>query len=238
MVLLADRIKSIGKGNTYEKITCIVVPVLVLVLLTSCSSLETVTTNKSDENKENYSDILVQSPMTISNNNLFPVNGENQYLRIRMVKGKYYEDWNPGAYQGTLLEGYFIIELADENGKAIAKTDLSPIYEEPLIFNSPFDLQFDDYNADGDLDFTIGQYTSSNGKDYKLFTLRKSGKIEVLPIKDYSSLFISKTTGYYSTKLEKVDNLTFKIEYYDNIKGKNSEAVFKWDGKEFVRELG
>jgi len=222
-----------------KKITCIVVPVLVLVLLlTSCSSLETVTTNKSDENKENYSDILVQSPMTISNNNLFPVNGENQYLRIRMVKGKYYEDWNPGAYQGTLLEGYFIIELADENGKAIAKTDLSPIYEEPLIFNSPFDLQFDDYNADGDLDFTIGQYTSSNGKDYKLFTLRKSGKIEVLPIKDYSSLFISKTTGYYSTKLEKIDNLTFKIEYYDNIKGKNSEAVFKWDGKEFVKELG
>ncbi len=212
--------------------------VLVLVLfLTSCYSLKTVTANKPDENKENYSDILVQSPMTISDNDLFSINGENQYLRIRMVKGKYIEDFNPGAYQGKVLEGLFMIELANINGKAIAKTDLSTIYEEPLIFNFPFDLQFDDYNADGNLDFTIGQYRSSNGKDYKLFTLRKDGKIEVLPIKDYSSLFISKTTDYYSTKLEKIDDLTFKIEYYDNITGKNSEAVFKWNGKEFVKEL-
>lgn len=220
-----------------KKITYIVVSALVLILfLSSCSSQKTVSSNKPDENKENYSDILVQSPMTISNNDLFPVNGKHQYLRLRMSKGKYYEDWNPGAYQGTLLEGYFIIELADEFGNTITKTDLSTIYKEPLIFNSSFEFQFDDYNDDGDLDFTIGQFTSNNGRDYKLFTLREDGKIEVLPIRDYSSLFISKVTGYYSTKLTKIDNVTFNIEYYDNIKEKNSEDVYKWNGKEFVKD--
>lgn len=112
---------------------------------------------------------------------------------------------------------------------------MTAIYEEPLIFNSSFEFQLDDYNDDSDLDFTIGQYTSNNGRDYKLFTLREGGKIEVLPIRDYSSLFISKATGYYSTKLTKIDNVTFSIAYYDNINGKNSKDVYKWNGKEFVK---
>lgn len=105
-----------------------------------------------------------------------------------------------------------------------------------MIFNSPFQIQFDDYNNDGDIDFTIGQYASSNGKEYKLFTLKKDGTIEVIPVKGHSSLFISDTTGFYSTKLTKTDNVTFKIEYYDNSNGQNIEKVFKWDGKMFVEE--
>lgn len=159
--------------------------------------------------------------MTLSNNDLFPINGEHQYLRLKMIKGKYYEDWNPGAYMGTLWEGSYIIELTDENGNTICQTDLSKIYKEPLIFNSSFKIQFDDYNNDGDIDFTIGQYASSNGRDYKLFTLKKDGKAEELPVKDHPTMFISNTTGYYSTKLTKIDKATFKIEYYDNSKGKH-----------------
>jgi bla regulator protein BlaR1 len=173
--------------------------------------------------------------MTLSNNDLFPINKEKQYLRLKMVKGKYYEDWFPGPHTGTIWEGDFIIELADDSGNTIAKTDLNKFYTEPLTFNFSFQIQFDDYNNDGALDFTIGQYASSNGNDYKLFTLRKDGKIEELPIKDYFSLFISNTTGFYSTKLTRVDNITFKKEYYDNSKGKQLEDIFKWDGKEFIK---
>lgn len=153
-----------------------------------------------------------------------------------MVEGKCYEDKNPGAYTGTIYEGDFILELTDKTGNIISKTDLSDIYREPMIFNSPFQIQFDDYNNDGDIDFTIGQYASSNGKEYKLFTLKKDGTIEVIPVKGHSSLFISDTTGFYSTKLTKTDNVTFKIEYYDNSNGQNIEKVFKWDGKMFVEE--
>jgi bla regulator protein BlaR1 len=172
--------------------------------------------------------------MTLSNNDLFSIIGKPQYLRIKMVRGKYYEDWNPGAYMGTLWEGYYTVELADEFGNTIAGTELSEMYDEPLIFNSTFQLQFDDYNNDGDIDFTIGQYASSNGKNYKLFTLREDGKIEELKVKDRPSLFISDTT--YSTKLIRPDAVTFKTEHYDNSKGKNIEEVFIWDGEQFVQD--
>lgn len=211
---------------------------IVTSLLASCSSRRnsnTVPYNSPNKNEDNYSDIITQSPMTLSNNYLFSINGENQYLRLKMVRGKYYENWVPGTYMGTIWEGNFIIEMADDSGNTIARTDLNKFYKEPLIFNSSFQIQFDDYNNDGDIDFTIGQYASSNGGDYKLFTLRKDGGIEELPIKDYLSLFISNTTGVYSTKLSKIDNITFKKEYYDNSKGKQFEDVFKWDGKQFIK---
>jgi bla regulator protein BlaR1 len=51
-------------------------------------------------------------------------------------------------------------------------------------------------------------------------------------------LFISNTTDFYSTKLAKIDEVTFKIEYYDNSKGENFEDVFKWDGNEFIKKDG
>lgn len=164
---------------------------------------------------------------------MYSIYGENQYLRLQMVKGKYYEDWTPSPYMGTIWEGYFIIDLIDDLGNIISQIDLSTVYNEPLIFTSSFQIEFDDYNNDGDIDFTIGQYTSSNGREYKLFTIRKDEKIDVLPVKDHSSLFISNTTGYYSTKLTKKTDTSFVIEYYDNSKTMNIETEFEWDGKEF-----
>lgn len=222
-----------------KRIAGTIISVLVLILVLSSWSfkngVDIASLNGSGGGKDESPSITIQSPMTLSNNDLFPINGEHQYLRLKMVKGKYYENWTPGAYMGTIWEGYFIIELSDESGNVISQNDLSKIYKESLIFNSSFQIQFDDYNNDEDIDFTIGQYTSSNGGDYKLFTIRKDGKIEELPVKDYFSLFISNTTGFYSTKLTKIDNITFKIEYYDNSKGKNFEDFFKWDGNKFIR---
>ncbi len=188
------------------------------------------------ESNEPYPDITIQSPIIISSNNLYPITGKSQYLRLIMVKGKYYEDWTPGPCMGTIWEGYYNIELIDDSGNIISQIELSKFYTEPLIFNSLFDIEFDDYNNDGDIDFTIGQYASSNGNEYKLFTLRKDGTIEILPINGYPSMFISNTTGYYSTKLTKLDNVTFKKEYYDNSKGKNCEDIFKWNGIEFIKK--
>jgi bla regulator protein BlaR1 len=78
-------------------------------------------------------------------------------------------------------------------------------------------------------------YASSNGREYKLFTLRKDGTVEELPVKDRYSLFISNTTDFYSTNLTKIDDVTFKIGYYDNSKGENFEDIFKWEWKEFIQ---
>lgn len=222
-----------------KRLICITVQVLLLTLiLTACSSKgnsDIDLSKNSFENKDSYSYITIQSPMTLSNNDLFPINGEHQYLRLKMVKGKYYEDWTPGAYMGTIWEGYFTLELADEAGNVISQTDLDKIYKEPLIFNSSFQIEFDDYNDDRDIDFTIGQYASSNGRNYKIFTLRNDGKVEELTVRDYPSLLLSNTTGFYSTKLTKADNIAFETEYYDNSKGKNLKDTFRWNGKKFIK---
>ena len=177
-------------------------------------------------------EITVESPMTLSNS-MCAFNGQNAYLRLKMVKGRYYEDWNPGAIMGTLWEGSYVIELADESGRTIAETDISRMYNEPLLFRFSFAIEFDDYNDDGDPDFTIGQYASSNGRLYRLFTLRKTGKVEQLQVKDHPDLFISDSTGYYSTKLEKVDAAGFQTEYYNNAEGTFRE-IYHWEDGQFV----
>lgn len=181
-------------------------------------------------------DIVVESPMTISNNELSSIDGQIHYLRLKMTKGRYYEDWNPGAYMGTIWEGKYILELVDEEGVIIDYIELNEFFEaSTLIFTSSFKIEFDDYNDDGDLDFTIGQFATSSVREYMLFTIRKDGKLEKLPIKDHSSLYISNSTGYYSTKLTKLDNSTFKTEYYNNTERITIEEVFKWNGQEFIK---
>ena len=133
------------------------------------------------------------------------------------------------------MTGQFVEEVSDENSKLINQTDLSSFYkDQPLTFPSTFKLEFGDYNNDGDMDFTLGQYGSSNGNFYNLFTVRKDGKVVELNIKDHPSLFISEP-GKYSVKLDKIDNLTFKTKSYDNSKGKYFEDIFKWDGQQFIR---
>lgn len=193
------------------------------------SGNSTVNTSVPDEKPE----IDVQSPMTLSNS-MCSFNGQSAFLRLKMVKGRYYEDWNPGAYMGTLWEGSFKIELADEYGKTIAETDISKMFSGPLTFKSSFNLEFDDYNNDGDPDFTIGQYASGNGRLYKIFTLRKDGNVEELPVKDHPDLFVSNSAGYYSAKLNKIDGTTFEIGYYDNSIPATFQDSYQWDGKQFA----
>lgn len=179
-------------------------------------------------------EIIVSSPVTLSFNPLYPINGKEQYLMLRMVEGEYYEDWNPGPLFGSIWKGRYSIEIADEYFKTLARTDLCEFFSEPLIFTSSFEIEFDDYNNDGDPDFTLGQYGTSNGNNFRLFTLREDGSVELLPIKDFHSLFISNLTSYYSTKLIKLSDTEFSKQCYDNAEGKIFEDTFKWEGTEFV----
>lgn len=177
--------------------------------------------------------IQVKTPMTISDN-LIEYKGTSAYLRLKMISGTYCEDWTPGAIMGTIWKGRFILDLCDEYGESLAQAELSKYYTEELTFTESFDLAFDDYNNDGNIDFTLGQYASSNGRLYKLFTIKADGTIEPLEIKDTPELFISDSTDRYSTKLYKCDNTSFKARYYDNSQSKTYETIYKWQDGKFI----
>lgn len=191
-------------------------------------------TGSTTETPTGDNKIIVSSPVTLSFNSLYPFNGNDQYLMLRMMEGEYYEDWNPGPLSGGRWEGRYAFEIADEHFNTLSRTDLSEFFSGHLIFTSSFEIEFDDYNNDGDPDFTLGQYGTGNGNDFKLFTLREDGSVELLPIKDYPSLFISNKSSYYSTKLIKLSDTEFSKQYYDNAEGKIFEDIFQWDGTQFA----
>lgn len=223
--------------------TMVIVPVL---LLTACSETTTNITNSPTPSYAATASPVQPSltagsgtihetePLTLSRNDLFQHTQKQQFLSVVLTKGQYFEDWTPGPFMGHNWKGDFQIQLSNDNGEVISAVDLNSYFHDEMVFNSFFDIEFDDYNGDGNIDFTIGQYASSNGNLFKLFTLDKSGGIVELPMKGHHELFVS-GSGRYSTKLA-VNKLGFSSTYYDNRVGKEVTQSFVWNGQEFVTE--
>lgn len=170
----------------------------------------------------------------VSENTLdYDKDSKNEKIVVRMVDGKQYEETEAGPFQGWNWQGKFVVSLIDEAGKTISELDLNEAFGgQDLVFNSSFLLQFDDYNNDGNLDFALGQYASSNGNVYRLFTI-KDDVIELLPVKT-GEIFSSGGRSRYTTEFEKFAKSGFINTYYDNIKGKYIEQHFVWDGSQFI----
>ncbi|MBP1990874.1 hypothetical protein [Paenibacillus eucommiae] len=152
-------------------------------------------------------------------------------LLLRMTDGVYREEQEPGPYEGGRWEGKFQLDVLDEQTKLVAGLDLNKGFQEELLsFHDKFDITFADYNGDGNPDFSIGQYASSNLYTYLLFTVTKDG-ISQLPIKGVPDLFSSQRT--YSPLFTKVNDTTIKTSFYDNSKGQDVEQSFSWTGEAF-----
>ncbi|WP_379134848.1 hypothetical protein [Paenibacillus sp. sgz500958] len=177
--------------------------------------------------------VTVHGQITLSHNELFPLTGDSLDLDLRLVKGEYSEDWiTPGPLAGRSWSGEFQLVVTDDRGKLLSSFPLSEHFTESLLFQDFFQIQFDDYNGDGDFDFTIGQYGTGNGSFVRLFTLGKNNVIQELKVGTGEELFIS-SPERYSMKLEKVDGYSFKKSYYDNASGAQVEQVYRWNGTEF-----
>lgn len=177
--------------------------------------------------------IQIENEMTIARSNLYPVNGTPNYLSLRLVEGTYSEDWTPGPYMGKNWRGQFQLVLSDEFGQELSRFDLSDHYDEKLVFNETFEFQFDDYNGDQLIDFTIGQYGTSNGNFYKLFTITQDHQVQLLDIEEGDEIFIS-GGDRYSMLLDKLDEKSFRTSHYNNAKGEYIETTYSWDGEKFI----
>ncbi|WP_312113742.1 hypothetical protein [Brevibacillus reuszeri] len=161
-------------------------------------------------------------------------NTKAKYLVLVMTDGQYRIEEEPGPFTGPNWTGTFELQLLDEKRSPLSTLRLNDAFDE-LLFQKSFSFAFADYNHDGNIDFAIGQYASSNLYTYKLFTIR-DGKIERLPIESDNEIVSSERS--YSVLFAQVSPDSFKTVYYDNSLGKYLERVYQWKNTTFslIRE--
>ncbi len=159
-------------------------------------------------------------------------------LKLLMTRGKHITDGEAGPYGTDYYEGNLVGEVYDSNNKLLYSNDLSQFYSEALIFRDSFTLVTDDYNNDGQPDFTIGQYVSGNFNTYNIFSVEADGEIVRLPVENQpDGILCSRFEGYYSTGFKKVEGNGIKFSVYDMEKGKYLEKSYKWEDGQFIDAL-
>ena len=105
-----------------------------------------------------------------------------------------------------------------------------------LSFWAPeFSLVFEDYNGDGEIDFNLGQYGGCDGNDFWLFTVRRNGKIEPLPIDDEVDwLFIQNPMHNNSTVEIEIEDGLLKHTFCDRDADIKYVSWYQWTGKKYV----
>lgn len=187
---------------------------------------------QEDEPKEK--DLVFSSPVIISRTSY----GQDRYLSLQMYKGEYIEDnsqlANPGV-AGKRFKGYFKLMTEDSSDKEPEESGLGEVLssielEEEMLFPMSIAIEFDDYNNDGNPDFTLGQYGNDVFNRYKMYTIIDD-QITFLHSFNMSS------TQRYTAKLDKLDELTYTFQFYRREEGKYKRIIKTWDGEKFVKIL-
>jgi hypothetical protein len=187
-------------------------------------------------------DIQMEAPIVMSKNNITLADGQTAFVNIEMLSGRYFYEENPGPFQGYNWNGNFQIRVYTDEGDLNSTLSVTPVlpyeYENQeygdLTFQGDFSLIFDDYNNDGNPDFTLGQYLSSNGYDYAIYSIKPKG--EVVKLDTGGPMFISGDGGY-SIQLDKQSPTSFKNTYYDNSVGEIQQVIYQWKENQFVADV-
>jgi hypothetical protein len=158
--------------------------------------------------------------------------GKNESVQVWLMKGKEVTSTDPGPFQGTYFNGQFVVVATGNDDKETARFSLNDLFEGgDMSFSKdlPDTLQFEDYNGDGDPDFTIGQWAGSNGNIYALMTIGSNG-FRVLEKNIYSA------NHYASIRFSKIGNDAFVNKYYDQQKGTYMDVIHRWKDGAFIAD--
>lgn len=164
--------------------------------------------------------------------------GNKEAIQIVLVEGNYNEDNELWAGSGPKWTGAFAVKVLKAESVLFSESLNKLLYpnggEEVFLYAPEFQLELNDYNNDGLIDFNIGQYFSSNGFIYKFFTINEEGVVSEILFENRSFVFVSSRGN--SIDLE-FDNGEIKVPYYDNSKGKHFTDYYKWDTDNKVFKL-
>jgi hypothetical protein len=198
--------------------------------LDAVSSLQHPTTNETQGNGVT-SEAIIEPVIIAEGATELNGNKTQETIRVWLMNGKEVTDPNPGAFEGTFLQGQFEMVATANDGTELARFGLNDAFDGgELSFrkDKPFMLQFDDYNGDGYPDFAVGQWGSSNGNIYSLLTINPNG-FSILAKDIYSA------DHRGSIRFRKVGDHAFVNQYYDQLKG-SLDVIYRWKDGAFSKD--
>ena len=225
-----------------KRFFCILVSAVTLCMILSACTDRTNVGNESSKISE--SNFLESAPdqassgkpvtnLTIAEGQTFLKDGTNVTVRLVMRYGTYLTENDGIALGGGFAKENYVgsCELQVWNGEtkltAYAMGGESGV--DTLYNKTGFSLQFDDYNGDGNPDFTVGQWCSSTENIYTLFSINQNA--EILLLSEPYEIFTSdgKESGNdYSTLFKKTKE-GFSVSIYSNATGENETAYYTFN---------
>jgi hypothetical protein len=142
------------------------------------------------------------------------INGDraDDLLEILLIHGERVVDELPCANCGERVEGHFAARVTLHGGPTVVTSFNDLFQSDSLSFwAKPWRLNITDYNSDHRPDFNLGQYGTSNGWVYRLFTISEAGVVSVLKVPN-DGLFIADSAN--STKHIRIESGGFsKISF-------------------------
>lgn len=192
----------------------ILIILLISVLLCSCNGNTTGINKENDKQINAKDEIKVKTEMTLASCSLEEMNKENYILALRLYNGEYYEEYTPGSNFGGNWTGKFKLCIIDTLENKVVESYEMQEWDEFLV-KDKFDITLMDYNKDGNYEFLIGQYGSSNIKIYRMYYITKDFKIGYYD--NIGEINISNES--LSPELKVNSNGKLEYSFYDNSKG-------------------
>ncbi|RGX54172.1 MULTISPECIES: hypothetical protein [Anaerotruncus] len=175
-------------------------------------------------------------PYTVGRGKATLIDGSVVEIALEMIDGVYYDVRSPGFVPSaftfkTNYEGTYQIRstkgpltftcpiLADGD-------DANPSWRR-LNFPAEFELLVEDFNGDGNPDFTIGQPASSSIWSYLLFSVMEDGQVEQA---DCGEGIFASADGAFSIPLEMTGPEEFTVSYYHNDEAAYLPVRYSWAG--------
>ena len=199
---------------------------LVLLFLFACSIAYAAETAKMERPG---GPVPVSEPVSIR------MGGKVATLAIIQVRGGTVTDEAPSAICRERVEGEFAARVIFENGRVVDTPLNALMNTEKLAFCAKsWTVITADYNHDGLIDFNLGQFANSNGWEYRLFTVGRSGRVSLLNVENGGSVIYIADDGNSTKRIETIRH-GIKSTSYVNACGEGEcgwwEAVYRWNGR-------
>ena len=214
-----------------------VIRVLIIIIvlsagLVSCKKVdladdtnEEITVTNAVENKEYNGTILERKEENLTDFNMGAgqvsgTEGMNFELDIIMKDGYHYWEEEPSPFYGDNYIGQYEMILK-KDGIVVDEYDLSQDWEEryneEMRFSRTFEIELIDYDNDGNYEFLMGQYFSSNLNIYHMYQINTTTN-EIAAMSDMG--FFNMSGKRETERLKQEDDGNYYIQGYDNSESK------------------